>query len=147
MWESVWTLSWLGRDGLCVDVSMVRTWMLCENGWSLVDVIMVGTWMDIDALWQRMKSVWTFSWPHYITEALAAAKSAASRGKHGVVCVSCSAAQRPVCGLNPLWTRRASPEVRRKAPRRSLGLRCNGFCKQGAPLLGVLLKTMMFLRA
>ena len=51
LWERtdfVWTLTWLGHrcsvgtDGLCVDVNMVETWMLCGNG---VDVNMVGTWM------------------------------------------------------------------------------------------------------
>ena len=73
MLESVWTLSWLGRDGLCVDVSMVRTWMLCGNGWSLVDVIMLGTWMDIDALWQLDEVCVDVLMAHYITEALAAA--------------------------------------------------------------------------
>ena len=65
--EFVWTLSWLahecsvGTDGVCLDVIMVGTWMLCGNGRSLsgryhggcsvgtdgvcLDVIMVGPWM------------------------------------------------------------------------------------------------------
>ena len=45
LWERtdfVWTLTWLGHgcsvgtDGLCADVNMVGTWMLCGNtdaGW------------------------------------------------------------------------------------------------------------------
>ena len=54
LWEGtdfVWTLTWLGHgcsvgtDGLCVDVNMVGTWMLCGNGRTCVDVNMVGTWM------------------------------------------------------------------------------------------------------
>ena len=48
---SGWTLSWLGHgcsgrtDGVWVDVIMVWTWMLWQNGWGLGGVIMVGTWM------------------------------------------------------------------------------------------------------
>ena len=66
--ESFWTLSWLPRgcsaktDGLFVDIIMVATWMLCENGRSLC-----GRYhgCHMDALQKRKESFWTLSWlPH-----------------------------------------------------------------------------------
>ena len=63
--EFVWTLSWLGHgcsvgtDGLCLDVIMVGTWMLCGNGRSLSG--RYHGW-DMDALWERSEFVWTLSW-------------------------------------------------------------------------------------
>ena len=63
--EFVWTLSWsahgcsVGTDGVCLDVVMVGTWMLCGNGrsWS-------GRYhgWHRDALWERTDVVWTLSW-------------------------------------------------------------------------------------
>ena len=59
--EFAWTLSWLahgcsmGTDGVCLDVIMVGTWMLCGNGrsWS-------GRYhaRHMDALWERTEFVW-----------------------------------------------------------------------------------------
>ena len=46
----------MGTDGVCVDVIMVGTWMLCRDGWSLYH-----GW-DMGAMWERMESVWTSSW-------------------------------------------------------------------------------------
>ena len=63
--EFVWTLSWLGHgcsvgtDGVCLDVIMVGTWMLCGNGWSLSG--RYHGW-HMDALWKRLEFVWTLSW-------------------------------------------------------------------------------------
>ena len=63
--EFVWTLSWLGHgcsvgtDGVCLDVIMVGTWMLCGNGRSLSG--RYHGW-DMDALWERTEFVWTLSW-------------------------------------------------------------------------------------
>ena len=63
--EFVWTLSWLGHgcsvgtDGVCLDVIMVGTWMLCGNATSLSGRYHV--W-DMDALWERSEFVWTLSW-------------------------------------------------------------------------------------
>ena len=63
--EFVWTLSWLahgcsvGTDGVCLDVIMVGTWMLCGNGRSLSG--RYHGW-DMDALWERSEFVWTLSW-------------------------------------------------------------------------------------
>ena len=79
--EFVGSLSWLphgcsaGMDGVCGNVIMVATWMLCGNGWSLPwtlswlghgcsagmdrvcgNVIMVATWMLCGngwSLWER----------------------------------------------------------------------------------------------
>ena len=63
--EFVWTLSWLahgcsvGTDGVCLDVIMVGTWMLCGNGRSLSG--RYHGW-HMDALWERTEFVWTLSW-------------------------------------------------------------------------------------
>ena len=68
LWERtqfVWTLSWLahgcsvGTDGVCLDVIMVGTWMLCGNGRSLSG--RYHGW-HMDALWERTEFVWTLSW-------------------------------------------------------------------------------------
>ena len=66
--EFVWTLSWLahgcfvGTDGVCLDVIMFATWMLCLNGRSLSG--RYHGW-HMDALWERTEFVWTLSWlPH-----------------------------------------------------------------------------------
>eukprot|EP00439_Symbiodinium_sp_Y106_P036106 s1490_g4.t1 len=60
---SGWTLSWLGHgcsgrtDGVWVDVIMVGTWMLGQNGWGLG-----GRYhgLDMDALAERMGSGWSY---------------------------------------------------------------------------------------
>ena len=63
--EFVWTLSWsghgcsVGTDGVCLDVIMVGTWMLCGNGRSLSG--RYHGW-HMDALWERTEFVWTLSW-------------------------------------------------------------------------------------
>ena len=63
--EFVWTLSWLahgcsvGTDGVCLDVIMVGTWMLCGSAATLSGRYHV--W-DMDALWERSEFVWTLSW-------------------------------------------------------------------------------------
>ena len=49
----------MGTDGVCLDVIMVGTWMLCGNGRSL--------WgryhgRHMDALWERTEFVGTLSW-------------------------------------------------------------------------------------
>ena len=60
--EFVWTLSWLahgcsvGTDGICLDVIMVGTWMLCGNGWSLSG--RYHGW-HMGTLWERTEFVWT----------------------------------------------------------------------------------------
>ena len=68
LWERtdfVWMLTWLGHgcsvgmDGLCVDLNMVGTWMLCGNGRTLCGRYYV--W-DMDALWERTDFVWTLTW-------------------------------------------------------------------------------------
>ena len=46
-------------DGVWVDVIMVRTLMLCGNGWGLGG--RYNGW-DMDALLERMGSGWTLSW-------------------------------------------------------------------------------------
>ena len=68
---SGWTLSWLGHgcsgrtirtDGVWVNVIMVGTWMLWQNGWGLGG--RYHGW-DMDALAERserMGSGWTLSW-------------------------------------------------------------------------------------
>ena len=56
--EFVWTLSWLahgcsvGTDGVCLDVIMVGTWMLCGSAASLSG--RYHGW-DMDARWQRQE--------------------------------------------------------------------------------------------
>ena len=68
LWEQtvfVATLSWsalgcsVGTDGVCGDVNMVATWMLCGDGRSLS-----GHYHDrhMDALWERTEFVWTLPW-------------------------------------------------------------------------------------
>ena len=62
-------------DGICVDVMMVGTWMLCGNGWGLCGPDhgwdMDALWermepcglhhgWDMDAMWKRMESAWTY---------------------------------------------------------------------------------------
>ena len=59
------TLSWpalgcaVGTDGVCGDVNMVATWMLCDNRRSLS-----GHYHDrhMDALWERTEFVWRLPW-------------------------------------------------------------------------------------
>ena len=71
MWqrmEFVWTLSWLahgcsvGTDGICLDVIMTGTWVLCGNGRSSSGCY--HGW-HMGALWERMEFVWTLSWLAY----------------------------------------------------------------------------------
>ena len=63
--EFVWTLSWLGHgcsvgtDGVCLDVIMVGTWMLCGSAATLSG--RYHGW-HMDALWERTEFVWTLSW-------------------------------------------------------------------------------------
>ena len=67
LWERtdfVWTLTWLGHgcsvgtDGLCVDVNLVGTWMLCGNGRTLC-----GRYgCSVGTLWERTDFVWTLTW-------------------------------------------------------------------------------------
>ena len=68
MWqrmEFVWTLSWLAHgcsvrtDGICLDVIMVGTWVLCGNGRSSSG--RYHGW-HMGALWERTEFVWTLSW-------------------------------------------------------------------------------------
>ena len=68
LWERtdfVWTLSWLahgcfvGTDGVCRDVIVVGTWMLCGNGRSFSGHY--HGW-HMDALRERPELVWTLSW-------------------------------------------------------------------------------------
>ena len=68
LWERTeffWTLSGLPHgcagetDGVCGDVNMVGTWMLCANGQSLSG--RYHGW-HLDALRKRTEFVWTLSW-------------------------------------------------------------------------------------
>ena len=66
--EFVGTLSGLphgcsaGMDGVCGNVIMVATWMLCGNGWSLWERY---HGCHMDALWEWIEFVGTSSWlPH-----------------------------------------------------------------------------------
>ena len=58
--EFVWTLSWLahgcsvGTDGICLDVIMVGTWVLCGNGRNLSG--RYHGW-HMGALWERTEFV------------------------------------------------------------------------------------------
>ena len=74
-------------DGVWVDIIMVGTWMLWQNGWGLggryhgwdLDALAkrLGSgwtlsWLDMDALAERMGSGWTLSWlGHGCSDALA----------------------------------------------------------------------------
>ena len=60
LWERtafVWMLTWLGHGcsvatgGLCVDVNMVGTWMLCGNGRALCGRL--HGW-DMEAVWEHV---------------------------------------------------------------------------------------------
>ena len=49
----------MGTDGICLDVIMVGTWVLCGNGRNLSG--RYHGW-HMGALWERTEFVWTLSW-------------------------------------------------------------------------------------